>query len=99
MNFLSQLCDQHTVEGCGGFLSIIGSVSNMREHLTAQGDKNMKPARPCQNSTTTGFIMTVISYLDHKWRLIIYAEPEHSRLPGNYTALDTHANILEPPTC
>lgn len=84
---------------CGEVLSIVGSVSDVREHLTAQGDKNMKAARPCQNSTIAGFIMTVISYLHHKWRLIIYAEPEHSRLPGNYTALDTHANILEPLTC
>lgn len=58
-----------------------------------------KKKRTLTNSTITGFIMMVISYLDHKWRLIIYAEPEHSRLPGNYTALDTNANILEPPTC
>lgn len=43
--------------------------------------------------------MTVINYLDCKWRVIIYAEPERTGLSGNYTALDMHANILEVPTC
>lgn len=60
--------------------------------------KNTKPVRRHRNSQSQ-FIMTVINYLDCKWRVIIYAEPAHTGLPGNYTALDTHANILELPTC
>ena len=39
--------------------------------------------------------MTLINYLDCKWGVLIYAELEHTGSPGNYTDLDTHANILE----
>lgn len=111
VNFLSQLSDnlsaqsltadpRGSVEQKNYLTSMLvpSIMRDVQDHLTAKGWWKPETCQAVLKLTITWFIMKVINYLDCKWRVIINAEPEHTGLPGNYTALDRHANILELPT-